>query len=516
MKREACGFSSSRGLCNYCGMLRVLRLVSILFFCLFALCKGVSDFSVAVAAETASITVTSPNGGEEWDEETLHVITWESTGITGFCKIETSNDGGRTWAWLTSGASGGSHNWTLPDVASDQTSCRIRIMSRSQPDVSDTSDGNYTIVDTDRTGPSQEEGPSAQESHSAPVPAQCLYPQGDGNGEPAELQPTLRWSSTASADNPLHYEVYLSMVPEQAFQRDAAALIEEGQAVGPESSTSLGYYLNPEGTYYWVVVLSDGTAVSVSPTWTFTVQKAPSTLDPSAASFEELFYAHLLYKMLSTSPPQHKPLSDYLEFAQTELALGSVRTTVLSLSLGALGAVTGVSTYPLSVATAILGWVNTGLGDAARHQQRAIDRHEVPDSSGYICRPKAAAVDDEIVSLMLAGLDKLAKCPGNPMVGSAFAAARFGVPIAVDVARAYWEGAMDMLSRQISPSPLPAWFGVLLRDPLNTYDTFRYLAGWLHCHVLDNEYEALRDASTEFIRQFDQLVQQLREYLGCL
>ena len=79
-----------------------------------------TDFSII----TPTITITSPNGAEEWYANSTHNITWEADGDVTYVKLEYSTDGGSTYPYLiaaTAPNSGttGSYSWTLPfDVSS--------------------------------------------------------------------------------------------------------------------------------------------------------------------------------------------------------------------------------------------------------------------------------------------------------------------------------------------------------------------------------------------------------------
>jgi len=92
-----------------------------------------------------TITVTVPNGGEEWYVGGPKTITWTSQGVTGNVKIEISRDGGSTWSTITSStANDGSYTWTVTTPAS--MNCRVRVTSLSHTGVSDISNANFEIA----------------------------------------------------------------------------------------------------------------------------------------------------------------------------------------------------------------------------------------------------------------------------------------------------------------------------------------------------------------------------------
>jgi uncharacterized repeat protein (TIGR02543 family) len=93
-----------------------------------------------------SITVTSPNGGENWPAGSKQDITWSNIGTIGNVKIEYSTDNGTNWKTIAESLdNNGSYNWTVPDNPSDN--CLIRI-SESDKDggPSDISDAPFSIT----------------------------------------------------------------------------------------------------------------------------------------------------------------------------------------------------------------------------------------------------------------------------------------------------------------------------------------------------------------------------------
>ena len=92
---------------------------------------------------TPTITVTSPNGGENWQVGSSHDITWTSTSVTNV-KIEYSTNNGTNWtSIISSTSSDGSYSWTIPNTQS--TSCKVRISDASNSSVNDQSNNVFTI-----------------------------------------------------------------------------------------------------------------------------------------------------------------------------------------------------------------------------------------------------------------------------------------------------------------------------------------------------------------------------------
>lgn len=92
---------------------------------------------------TESITVTSPNGGENWKTNTTHTIRWSSNNLSGKIKIELSKNGGSSWEKIVNSTPDvGSYSWTVPNYPSNN--CYIRIMD-ADGFPSDQSDQAFTI-----------------------------------------------------------------------------------------------------------------------------------------------------------------------------------------------------------------------------------------------------------------------------------------------------------------------------------------------------------------------------------
>jgi len=95
-------------------------------------------------ASLPSVTVTSPNGGENWNTGSIQTITWTSSGITGDVCIDISRDGGSSWSdIITNTANDDSQSWTVAGPATTQA--RIRVRSISDGSTWDMSNDNFII-----------------------------------------------------------------------------------------------------------------------------------------------------------------------------------------------------------------------------------------------------------------------------------------------------------------------------------------------------------------------------------
>jgi len=102
----------------------------------------ISD-NVFTISGAPTVTVTSPNGGENWQIGTIEEITWESSNVANV-KIDYTTNNGTNWTYiLVSTPSDGSHSWTVPNTPS--TSCKVRISDASNASINDISNNVFTI-----------------------------------------------------------------------------------------------------------------------------------------------------------------------------------------------------------------------------------------------------------------------------------------------------------------------------------------------------------------------------------
>jgi hypothetical protein len=102
-------------------------------------------FSI-VSPSTATITVISPNGGENLNVGSGYNIAWTTTGTIDNVDIEYSLDSGASWnSIVIATANNGIYSWTAADTPSDN--CLVRISKAdSDGNSSDTSDAVFSIV----------------------------------------------------------------------------------------------------------------------------------------------------------------------------------------------------------------------------------------------------------------------------------------------------------------------------------------------------------------------------------
>ncbi len=103
-----------------------------------------ATWSTDFPAIQSSITLTSPNGGENWTVGSTHNITWSQTGVANV-KLEYTGNNGTNWYQITASTSAttGSYSWTIPNTVS--TNCKVRITDVSNSLITDQSDAIFTI-----------------------------------------------------------------------------------------------------------------------------------------------------------------------------------------------------------------------------------------------------------------------------------------------------------------------------------------------------------------------------------
>jgi hypothetical protein len=94
--------------------------------------------------KVSSLTLTTPNGGENWNVGSSENITWVAESIT-LIKLAYTTDGGTSWITIAENvnASTGSYTWYIPDVTSNN--CKIRISNQNDAILFDLSDQDFTI-----------------------------------------------------------------------------------------------------------------------------------------------------------------------------------------------------------------------------------------------------------------------------------------------------------------------------------------------------------------------------------
>ena len=104
-----------------------------------------ADPSSPIFSTFSLFTLTSPNGGELWQQGTVHNITWNSVSTPGSnVKLEYTTDGGNTWTTIVeSTPDNGSYAWTVPSLPGP---FQIRATSTGGLTVTDSTDTPFRVT----------------------------------------------------------------------------------------------------------------------------------------------------------------------------------------------------------------------------------------------------------------------------------------------------------------------------------------------------------------------------------
>ena len=109
----------------------------------------ISDSYFTLIADSTYYRITSPNGGESWEELSTHTITWESSGDAeseNFVQLYYSIDSGQNWITIdTWEPNDGSYLWNLPELYVTSNNCRIKIQGNNTH-IEDITNADFTIT----------------------------------------------------------------------------------------------------------------------------------------------------------------------------------------------------------------------------------------------------------------------------------------------------------------------------------------------------------------------------------
>jgi len=160
-------------------------------------------FTISSATNSASITVTAPNGGEDWQIGSTHNITWNSSGITGNVGIKLFKDG-KSLGYIvqTIPASTKIFKWTISNIigkGSISAGSGYQIQIKKSGVAGDFSNGKFTISSAMH---------SASITVTAPKSTDTLY-----TGKPFNI----RWKGIGIMDSNVIIEIYKNTIIKSNF-----------------------------------------------------------------------------------------------------------------------------------------------------------------------------------------------------------------------------------------------------------------------------------------------------------
>ncbi len=115
------------------------------------------DMHNIMVGEYPEISVTSPDGGEEWHAYTDEEITWtteEGDDPIDFAELWYTTDGGETWEIIATGIEDtGNYTWTVPNEHSTDCLVRVKIYDAMGRTTEDVSQATFTIEGIPPTPP---------------------------------------------------------------------------------------------------------------------------------------------------------------------------------------------------------------------------------------------------------------------------------------------------------------------------------------------------------------------------
>jgi murein DD-endopeptidase MepM/ murein hydrolase activator NlpD len=110
---------------------------------------GTNKISAIAIADNdpANLTITSPDGDENWQVASSYDITWEDN-ISDNVQIDLYKNGSFDRTIFSSTASDGSETWTIPNNLSPASDYSLKISSVNDSNLYDDSDSNFTVVPT--------------------------------------------------------------------------------------------------------------------------------------------------------------------------------------------------------------------------------------------------------------------------------------------------------------------------------------------------------------------------------
>jgi hypothetical protein len=186
---------------------------------------------IATESDNDLISVTSPNGGEQWQQGTAYEITWiRIGGLETTVTIELYRSGLLDSMIVSSTLNEGSYTWTIPPDQEAGSDYRVRVSFPPDSSIGDFSDNDFTIAateqdeDSDGVPDTQESGPDGTD------------PSHDGNGDGIPDSQQANVASLPSSDD----NHYVTLESSGGLQNVRALAAPPGAP--PDVSFPYGFY----------------------------------------------------------------------------------------------------------------------------------------------------------------------------------------------------------------------------------------------------------------------------------
>ncbi len=151
-----------------------------------------ADFSITQSL----VTVSSPNGGENWARNSTHDITWTESGLIDHFRITYSDDGGATFPTLVADDVATSpYAWQVPSQTTNDARIRVEALNASDVVLGfDDSDADFRIFDA--SGPPEPPPPGGGGGGISPI-VTVIRPNG-GETLTHDMTYTVEWAAQGS------------------------------------------------------------------------------------------------------------------------------------------------------------------------------------------------------------------------------------------------------------------------------------------------------------------------------
>ncbi len=202
-----------------------------------------ANFTIS-SAVTNSITVTAPNGGENWTVGTSRNITWTSTGTISNVKIEYSTNSGTNWTTVVASVSNsGSYAWTVPNTPA--TTCWVRVSDAAASATNDVSNANFTIATSGGYITAETESNNTSGTANGPVGSGVAV-----SGSVSSSTDEDYFTFTTGSTGTISVSLSIATSADLDWYLYDASLTEKAKGYTTANPETGSYASAPAGTYY--------------------------------------------------------------------------------------------------------------------------------------------------------------------------------------------------------------------------------------------------------------------------